>query len=164
MRGSLPRVVLDTNIFIQAFLNPHGPSGLCFQLARERRISLFVSKKLLAEIEEVIARPAIRSVVRINYEEQKYRFLLEIKSSAYPATELSGTFELPRDPKDEMVVDVAVGCDADFIVSWDDDLLNLMTGTDLVCKQFRQRFRGLKVVDPNEFLRTVHELLLALQP
>lgn len=164
MSDSLPRVVFDTNVFIQAFLNPRGPSGRCFQLARERTILLFVSKKLAAEIEEVIARPAVRSVVRINYEVQKDRFLSEIKSSAYPFAELNGVFALPRDPKDEMLIDLAVGCEADFLVSRDNDLLDLMTGIDNESKQFRQRFRGLKVVDPNEFLRIVDEIDLALQP
>lgn len=158
------RVVFDTNIFIQAFLNPRGPSGQCFQLARERKIRLFVSKRTLTEIEEVIDRSAIHSVVHLNYEEQKDRFLMEIKSSAYRSTDLSCEFELLRDPKDEMIIDLAVGCEADFIVSWDKDLLDLMTGHDSVSKQFRQRFRHLKIVKPDEFLRTMLSRELPIDP
>ena len=155
MRRAYPRVVLDTNILIQAFLNPLGPSGLCFDLARERQIQLFVSELTLSEIEEVIARPGIRSLIPQNSVEQVDRFLAEIKIVAYHADEANGVFRLDRDPKDEMIVELAVGCDADYIVSWDDDLLELMTGFDTASKEFRQRFRGLKVLDPNEFLKTI---------
>ncbi len=62
-----------------------------------------------------------------------------------------------------MIIELAVECDADFIVSWDNDLLDLMTGIDLESKQFRQRFRGLKIVNPNEFLKAIDEINLALR-
>lgn len=164
MPPSRPRVVFDTNIFVQAFLNPRGPSGRSFDLARNQTIRLFVSKRSVAEIEEVIERPAIRSVVRLNYEDQRDAFLSEVKSSAYRSTDLYGVFELVRDPKDEMVIDLAVACEADFIVTWDRDLLDLMDGYDSPSKEFRQRFRGTKIVNPTRFLEMISEMDLTLRP
>lgn len=164
MSRSRPKAVFDTNIFIQAFLNPSGPSGRCFNLARERRTQLFVSEKGLTEIEEVIARPSIRSILPETFAESVERFLAEIKSTAYHATGSVGIFKLDRDPKDELIIELAVGCDADFIISWDKDLLELMTGFDSAGKEFRQRFRGIRIVNPNEFLRIVSEIDMALDP
>ena len=68
MVDSHRRIVFDTNIFIQAFLNPEGPSGECFRLVREQDILLFISEHSLSEVEEVIDRPGLRSMVRFDYE------------------------------------------------------------------------------------------------
>lgn len=164
MSRAYPRVVFDTNVLLQALLNPLGPSGLCFDLARQSQIQLFISESTLSEIEEVIARPGIRSLMHENPTDQIERFLSELKAVAYHAIGKTDIFRLDRDPKDEMIVELAVGCDADYIVSWDNDLLELMTGFDAASKEFRQRFRGIKVVDPNAFLNAIGEINLALQP
>jgi predicted nucleic acid-binding protein len=63
-----------------------------------------------------------------------------------------GVFKYSRDPKDEPYINLAVAVDADFIVSRDTDLLDLMTGHSGECKEFRQRFRKLKIIPPLEFL------------
>lgn len=39
----------------------------------------------------------------------------------------------------------------------DKDLLDLMTATDLESKQFRQRFRFLRIIDPAGLLREIKE-------
>ena len=53
----------------------------------------------------------------------------------------------------KVYINFAVEAKADYIVSRDNDLLDLMTGHTKECKEFRQRFRLLKVVDPLEFLK-----------
>jgi predicted nucleic acid-binding protein len=70
---------------------------------------------------------------------------------------VSSVFQLPRDPKDEKYINLAIGVEADYIVSRDKDLLDLMTGIDLESKEFRQRFRPLKIVEPIEFLKIIAE-------
>ena len=99
-----------------------------------------------------------------NPTEQIEKFLSELKTIAYHAYEAGVVFKLERDPKDEMIIELAVGCDADFIVSWDNDLLDLMTGIDLESKQFRQRFRHLKIVKPLEFLKLAQASKLHSEP
>lgn len=158
------RVVFDTNVLLQALLNPFGPSGRCFHLARERKIQLFISEKTLLEIEEVVARSSFRSLMNENPSEQIERFLYELKLVSYLGNEMPQIFRLDRDPKDEMIIDLAVGCDADHIVTWDRDLLDLMTGTDVESKQFRQRFRHLKIVKPDEFLTLAETMDLSMRP
>jgi predicted nucleic acid-binding protein len=73
-------------------------------------------------------------------------------------------FEFARDPKDEAYIDLAAAVAADYLVTFDRDLLDLMTGYDDVSKEFRQRFRQLKVVRPDEFLEIVSETGLSLGP
>ena len=64
-------------------------------------------------------------------------------------------FNYARDPKDEKYINVAVEAEASYIVSHDQDLLDFMTGHTDECKDFRRRFRSLKIIEPAEFLRTV---------
>jgi predicted nucleic acid-binding protein len=66
-------------------------------------------------------------------------------------------FSYPRDEDDEPYINLAVAVGADFIVSRDRDLLDLMTGYTVECKEFRQRFRSLKVIEPLEFLKSFEE-------
>jgi predicted nucleic acid-binding protein len=47
--------------------------------------------------------------------------------------------------------------EADYLVSRDKDLLDLMTGYTDECKEFRRRFRPLKVLDPVEFLKEMEK-------
>ncbi len=62
-----------------------------------------------------------------------------------------------RDPKDEKYINLAAAAGAAYIISRDTDLLDLMTGFDEESKNFRQKFRLLKVIEPLEFLKIVEE-------
>ncbi len=62
-----------------------------------------------------------------------------------------------RDPKDEKYINLAAAAGAAYIISRDADLLDLMTGFDEESKNFRQKFRLLKVIEPLEFLKIVEE-------
>ena len=73
-------------------------------------------------------------------------------------------FSYSRDPKDEKYVNLAFEAKADYIVSRDNDLLDLMTGFDDDSKEFRQRFRRLKIVTPVEFLRIVQKKIATSNP
>ena len=67
--------------------------------------------------------------------------------------EVPRTFEYSRDAKDEPYLNLAIVARANFLVSRDKDLLDLMAGHDLESKQFRQRFRFLKIIEPVGLLR-----------
>jgi predicted nucleic acid-binding protein len=62
-------------------------------------------------------------------------------------------FRYSRDPKDEPYLNLAIAAGASYLVSRDNDLLDLMTGTTPECKEFRQRFRRVQVIDPVTFLK-----------
>lgn len=66
-------------------------------------------------------------------------------------------FEYSRDPEGEPYLNLAISAKAAFLVSHDRDLLDLMIGHDVKSKQFRQRFRSLKVIRPIDFLKEVEK-------
>ncbi len=51
--------VFDCNVYIQALLNPNSIAAKCFEVVRNGKVKLFVSKDTLAEISDVISRPNI---------------------------------------------------------------------------------------------------------
>lgn len=82
-------------------------------------------------------------------------FLLRLRSSSQLIRKIPRKFNYPRDPDDEPYINLAVEVGADYIVSRDNDLLDLMTAATNEAKEFRQRFRPLSVIQPLEFLNTV---------
>ncbi len=61
---------------------------------------------------------------------------------------------LTRDPKDSKYLNLAIAAGAELIVSRDNDLLELMTGTDSEAEAFRTAYPNIRILDPVEFLRT----------
>ncbi len=66
-------------------------------------------------------------------------------------------FTLSRDADDEPYINLAIESEADYIVTRDNDLLDLMTGYDVESKEFRQRLRPLNIIEPIEFLKIVEK-------
>jgi len=153
------RAVFDCNTFLQAAINEKSLAGNCYRLIEEKTVELFVSKEVLDEIEEVINRPHIKERFEALTDERIENFLKSIKDLAVIVRKIPQVFSLPRDVDDEIYINLAVEAEADFIVTRDKDLIDLMGGFDLESKQFRQKFRPLKIVQPLEFLRIVEENL-----
>lgn len=63
---------------------------------------------------------------------------------------------LPRDPKDEPYVDLAVAAGAQFLVSWNErHLCYLMKCDTPEGREFCGRFPNLRILTPPEFVRAV---------
>ena len=66
-------------------------------------------------------------------------------------------FSLPRDPKDEPYINLAIEMKADYLVSRDHDLLDLMKWDKEEGREFQKRFRFLKIVTRESFLAAVEK-------
>ena len=66
-------------------------------------------------------------------------------------------FNYSRDPSDEPYLNLAIQTGAGFLVARDPDLLDLASSHSDEAKEFRRRFRKLKIVGPVEFLRIMRE-------
>ncbi len=88
-------------------------------------------------------------------DERVNAFITRIADRATIVEDIPPHFNYARDPKDEKYINLAIQVGADYIVSRDKDMLDLMTGHSDECKGFRQRFRLLKIIEPVELLKTV---------
>jgi uncharacterized protein len=153
--NSRSRVVFDCMIYLQATISKSGPAAKLLRLVDSNALSLFVSTEILAEVHDVLSRPKIRERNPQLTEERVTAFIMRISDRATVIDDISSRFEYARDPKDEKYINLAIEVEADYIISRDTDLLDLMTGYTDECKDLRRRFRPLKIIEPIELLEII---------
>jgi len=139
-------------VLLQAAISNRGPAFACQQLVDAGKVNLFVSPEVLAEITDVLNRPKLQTRFKTLTPEMVDSFLRELTSKAIVLKDVPLLFSIERDPDDDCYVNLALAAGAAFLVTWDNDLLGLMSenteGTD-----FRRRFPGLAILTPVDFLR-----------
>ena len=119
----MPSVVLDTVVLVRGLINPHGVRGrVVFDRAGDYR--LVVSPPLLAEYLEVIARPELTR--KFKSLPGHMRDLLDLLSQA-DVVAFDALPAFARDPNDVHVLATAPYGAVDYLVSADNDLLDLGT-------------------------------------
>jgi putative PIN family toxin of toxin-antitoxin system len=135
------RAIIDTNILIRALIKPQGTVGPVLTRLRDGDYTLLYAEPLLDELVAKLALPRIRD---------KYHLTNEDVETVLALILLRGEPVVPqrrimacRDPKDNVVLEVAVAGEADYIVTGGDDLLVL------------HPFEGIPIVGPTEFLKAL---------
>jgi putative PIN family toxin of toxin-antitoxin system len=145
-----PLAVFDCMVFLQGVGRPAGPARACFRLVDEDRVTLCVSPEVLAEVRDVLTRP--KTLLRFPQlsPESVEAFVQNAENKAVLFTGVPQADALPRDPKDEPYLNLAVAAKAKYLVSRDRDLLDLMKD-----EGFRQRYPDLVILDPAAFLEEI---------
>jgi len=136
------RLVLDTNVVASAVLWGGVPRQL-LQAGREKRVSLFTSIRLLAELTDILVRPKFERKLAasgLTIEQIVDRYA-ELAAVVQPAAIAPTVLD---DPDDDQVLACAVAARADLIVSGDRRHL-LPLGS----------FEGMPIVSPAEALRII---------
>ena len=141
-------------IFLQAAARRASPSGACLALAEQGLLELSVSPAILAEVQDVISRPKIRTKFLQLTDDVVAEFIARIARIAVCVDEVGTGITLVRDPKDEPYLNLAADCQAEYLVSRDRDLLE---GADDIATMLP----NLRIVDPVEFLAAVRAQLEA---
>jgi uncharacterized protein len=151
-----PRVVLDTVVFVQALISGRGASAGCVDRLKAGTFTLFLSDATYDELISVPLRPELTRKYSHLSEDHVRRFVADIDALAIRIPKPPNVFSLPRDPKDEPFIDLAVAGDVDFIVTWNDrHLTYLMRGDTDEGREFCRRFPRVRIVSPPEFLREI---------
>lgn len=156
--------VYDCNIFWRALFSPSGTGDRCKKLIDVKVVRHFISPPIIQEITDILTRPVTLEKYPTLTESDIHEFIEDIVSRSYVIRRVMPAFDFARDPTDMPYLDLAIAARVDYLVTSDRDLLDLMTDTDVESKQFRQRFRHLKIVKPDEFLRIVLDRELSLKP
>lgn len=148
-------VVFDTVALVQSVISPIGAAAKCFDYFDQGKISVAISRATLKEIQDVLSRPEIRQRFQhITDEKVAWLVALLLDEGVYLRT-VPQHFTYPRDPKDEPQLNLAIEVKADYIISRDHDLLDLMDWGQDAGREFQRRFRFLKIVTPEEFLHVM---------
>lgn len=135
------RAVVDTNIFIRALIKLQGTVGPVLTHLRYGDYTLLYADLLLDELVAKLALPRIRDKYHLSDEDVQIvlSFILLHGEPVTPQRRIMAC----RDPKDDIVLEVAVTGRADFIVTGDNDLLVL------------HPFEGIPIIGPAEFLKAL---------
>ena len=131
------KAIVDTNILISA-LGWKGNPRKVFEKIINGEVELVISDDIFRELSRVLDYPKF-----IFTEEQKDRFkslILEISTFVEPIEKINAVKE---DPEDNKIIECAVSCNADYIVTGDRHLLNL------------KEFRGIKIRNARDFLQSM---------
>lgn len=133
------KIVLDTNIFISAFLWQKIAKEI-FIFAQNKNVQICVNQELLEEFQAVLeydkfntCLEKVRKIPREIIDE----FLEIVK--IYPSLKFQKTI-IEEDPSDDKVLVCALICGADFIISGDKHLLKLKI------------FENISILSPRQFL------------
>jgi putative PIN family toxin of toxin-antitoxin system len=139
-------------VFLQAAARAAGPAAACLALVDDHDIELLLSAPIVAEIRGVLSRPNLVQKFPVLTAEYIDTFLSALVGKATVVDDVPRSFEFDRDPKDEPYINLAAAGGASYLVSRDNDLLDLMADTS-----FRTRFPRLTVLDPVAFLQACRE-------
>jgi putative PIN family toxin of toxin-antitoxin system len=119
------RVVLDPGVFVSALITPSGSPGLLLREIRSGQIELFVSPRLLEELDGVLRRNKFRRYVSLA---TARKYVHRIRDDAIVAPDPEGPPPLrSADPKDDYLIALAHSQNAT-LVSGDKHLLDLCGG------------------------------------
>ena len=156
--SAIPITVYDCGVFLQGLLSKAGPAVACLELVEQDRVRLVMSEAVLAEIKDVLSRPRLCER-NPNLTDEKVENLIDlILERAEFVKNVPLHFSYSRDPNDEPYLNLAIETEAVFVVSRDNDLLDLMTNFTAEAKNFRRRYHRIKILNPVEFLEEMRGL------
>ena len=115
--SALPRLVLDTNVFVSGLISARGSPAQILTAIRERRIIHLVSDPIVEEYLRVLEYPRIRRFKKITD-----AFIADIAAYLVYQTErveLASTIRLSPDPDDDVFLETAVDGKASLLVTGD---------------------------------------------
>lgn len=116
------RLVLDTNVVASAMLWGGNPK-LLLQARREKRVELFTSVAMLAELTDILDRPKFEKKIAASL-----MTVDQLVDGYAELTQLVRPTPTPRivaDPDDDVVIGTALAARADFLVTGDRGLLDV---------------------------------------
>lgn len=133
----VPRVVIDTNVWISRLLTRHSTAARAVDMAIAT-CELLMSDDALAELDNVLARPKFDRYVS---QEDRKRF---VQLAGGLATRIVPVVSLQacRDPADDKLLELALSGMAHALVTGDEDLLAM------------HPFREVAIVRPAAFLQS----------
>lgn len=157
MADNEPRIqaVYDCNVFLQGLVNAQSPSNSCLDFWITGDVRLYVSRPILVEIRNVLLRPELQDkFANLTYERVEVLFQA-IAQKAVLLEAVPTHFRFERDIKDEPYLNLAIVSGAQYIVSRDNDLLDLMRRPDPVSNASRITYPRISIVDPVAFIEIV---------
>ena len=140
-----PSALLDTNVWVSAFLKPDGPPGRVVTASLQGDFTVVSSPVQVIEIADVLSRPRLRR--HFVFPRHDVEAFLGLIAARALLVSIPRTLHVCRDPDDNDILEAAIHGKAEYLVTRDDDLKR-----DLELVRVA-RAQGLRVVSVAQFLR-----------
>ncbi len=134
------KIVLDTNVWLSGIFWDR-EAGKIIEKAEKKDIQIIISEDILSEIINVLNRES-------KFQKYLFNLRLSIEDILRTALSISTLIEtknkldiIKADPKDNIILEAALEGKSEYIISYDNHLLNMI------------EFRGIKIISPGEFLK-----------
>ena len=134
------KIVLDTNVWLSGIIWD-GEASKIIEKAEKGDIQIIISEDILSEIVNVLNRES-KFQKRISNLKLSIEDLLRTILSISTLIETKIKLDVIKaDPKDNIILEAAMDGKVEYIISYDNHLLNMI------------EFRGIKIISPGEFLQ-----------
>jgi len=129
------RVVLDTNVLISATQWPDSVAQKVLQRIYNEKAEVFTSAEILEEYTEVLIRD-------FDYQEEQLGAIMSRVLALVQIVEIKSSVQIVlEDPDDDKVINCALDCNAEAILTYDRHLLKL------------GQFEKIRIVPPEAFMQ-----------
>ena len=115
------KIVLDANWYVSACISRKSRRTLYYAVLKNPRFQVFYSAELMAEFDRVIARPKFAKTISPKYVDYFKAIALRYLKETY----IGPVPTIVRDMNDNYLLGICEGCQADFLITGDLDLLIL---------------------------------------
>jgi putative PIN family toxin of toxin-antitoxin system len=129
------KIVIDSNVWISVLINKEVQYFLDRIISKD--IEIISSRLQVDEIVSVFKRPKLKKYLTENQINEFFTIFLKVVTIA----EIKEAITTCRDPKDNFILETALGGGADCIITADNDLLIL------------NPFRGIRILTMQEFIK-----------
>ncbi len=131
------KVIVDTNLWISWLIKKDFKKF--DKLLISKKVKLIFSEELLNEFIEVSKRPKLKKY----FDKEDIDILLQRIDEVAYFIEVKTSIKICRDEKDNFLLSLAIDSKADFLVTGDNDLLEL------------KKIKGTHIVSINEFIKGI---------
>ena len=132
------RVVVDMNVLISATIKPNSPLAQILVYLRNGRFEFLYFPEFLKEYAEVVSRPHLWEKYHLDKDE--IAAAIQVMENRGVLVYIVTQVDICRDSDDNILLSLALDGKADYIVTGDKDLLDMVS------------FREIPILKPAEFL------------
>ena len=141
------KIIIDTNVLISCFAFNRVPQLMMNKWVDFDGIQAYYSTQIWFEINQKFLEGRLDTIFKkskreINQSKVK-EFLKQLTKNTLVIKNISRTVDICRDPKDNMILELAAEIEADYIITGDKDLLVLA------------KFAKTRIVSPQQFLEVL---------
>lgn len=115
-------IVIDTNVLLSAVLSPNGTARQALDKAYQH-FKIAQSEETYKELKTRIYKPKFNKYISDQDREQ----FLEVVKKSSNFIEITSQINICRDPDDNKFLELAKDCNAEYLITGDQDLLSLKT-------------------------------------